>query len=818
MNSLAAQLADFIDHRTAAVVEAWIAAIAREPRIPSSDGLNREQLTDHLPIICRDLSGRLRSAADENTGAENVHAHMHGHHRWQQGYSLVEIIRESGVLREILLIDVLQRFADATPEFTAAERRFAERLINRFFTDILVESAQQFFEETQQTLTSSQQTNQAILDSALDCIIVMGEDARVREWNPAAERLFGYAREQAMGQELALLIIPPELRERHRQGLAHFLATGEGPVFGRRIEVPAHRADGSRILVELAITPYRTAGKAVFTAYVRDITERVRSASRREVQYAIANLLAGSGAVAEVGPQILETIAKSSGWVIGALWLLNEEGRLICGATWSAVNSELEPFATDAEGRSFAPGEGLPGRVVATGKPVWIGDISLEPALPRAASARASGLHGALLFPLLGAGGIQGVLELFTQEVAEPDEDLLRLVEALGIQIGLYLERKRTEEELRAQKEAAESANSAKDQFLAALSHELRTPLNPVLMWACATVEEGGLSPEIEEGLQMICRNIGLEARLIDDLLDLTKVARGKLHLNLQPCSADALMTHALEIVRSQLSGKELRLSVNLAAGNHAIIADPTRIEQVFWNLLKNAQKFTPAQGQIFVRSFQPTPETVAFEISDTGPGIEPDSLDRIFTAFEQGGRQGEGLGLGLAICKAIVDLHGGTVTAENREPGRGAVFTVTLSTAVGPALESFAPEDRAPQASRKLRILVVEDHANTAAVMRRLLERSGHEVQVAATVQRALEILPSVTLDLLVSDLGLPDGSGFQIMRELAKLGDAKGIAVSGYGMDEDLKRSREAGFSAHLTKPIDVRELEETIQRVTV
>ena len=810
------ELADFIAARTQWVTDLWIEKIGREPAITASQGLTPVQLTDHLPAICRDLTERVRSAGERRAAREEEHAHVHGEHRWRQGYSMIEVIRESAILRQIVLVDVLGEFAKETPAFDLPNRHEAERLIHRFFTDILVGSAEQHVAESAESLRTSEQTGQAVLDSALDCIIVMGEDGRVREWNAAAEQHFGYTRAEAVGQELGGLIVPPELRERHRQGIAHYLATGEGPVLGKRIEVPAMRADGSRINVELAITPYRVDGKALFTAYVRDITERVRNASRREAQYAIANLISGPAPLTEVGPRILETIASSGDWVFAALWRTSDDGKSMCEATWSAPDSGLGDFERETHGRVFAMGEGLPGRVVATGKPSWLSDIAAEADLPRAVIARASGLHGALFFPLLGANRVQGVIELFTHTVTALDEDLLRLVESLGIQVGLYIERKRTEQELREQKEAAEAANSAKDRFLAALSHELRTPLNPVLMWACDHAEDEDLSPQIKEGLAMICRNIGLEARLIDDLLDLTKIARGKLELNLQPCNADALLHHAIEIVRSQLSGKELRLSVSLSASNHQILADPTRIEQVFWNLLKNAQKFTPEHGEISIRSYEPGPDMVAFEISDNGSGVQPALLDKIFTAFEQGGHKGEGLGLGLAICKAIVDMHGGTLTGANRATGQGAVFTVTLNTSSA-AAQGADEETKAPAAWRKLRILIVEDHEATASVMSRLLERAGHEVVMATTVGRAFEIIKTDSFDLLVSDLGLPDGSGYQVMREVAKLGSAKGIAVSGYGMDEDIQRSTDAGFSAHLTKPIDVRELTDAIQRVT-
>jgi PAS domain S-box-containing protein len=187
--------------------------------------------------------------------------------------------------------------------------------------------------------------NRAILDSALDCIITMDAHGMVREFNPAAERVFGYRREEAVGRELADLIIPPSLRERHRQGLAHYLMTGEGPVLGRRIEIAAVRADGVEILVELAITAFRIGDEPVFTAYLRDITERVRTERRRSAQYNVASLLARSESLKEAGPHIVQTIAASGSWVFGAIWLNGEHDSLECAATWHGEKAELEAFA-----------------------------------------------------------------------------------------------------------------------------------------------------------------------------------------------------------------------------------------------------------------------------------------------------------------------------------------------------------------------------------------------------------------------------------------------------------------------------------------
>ena len=523
--------------------------------------------------------------------------------------------------------------------------------------------------------------NRAILESALDCIITMDADGIVREFNPAAERVFGYRRDDAVGQELASLIIPPVLRERHRQGLAKYLATGEGPVLGRRIEIAAVRADGVEILVELAITPLRVSGRPTFTAYLRDITERVRNERRRTAQYSVASLLAGPTPLRELGPQILQTIAASGDWVFGSIWVKRErDAALQCAATWRSEADGLVAFEEATRATQLLGSSGLPGRVLSSEEPMWVSDVAYDAAFVRADAARVANLHGAFAFPLCGENGPIGVLELFSHRVVDPDDDLLQLVEALGSQIGLFVQRRQIQKELQRQKEAAEAANAAKDQFLANLSHELRTPLTPVLIWAGAMAGDDSLSADIREGLQMVCRNVELEARLIDDLLDLTRITRGKLQLNLRNADAHELLRHAVEIVRSDIAARELTLHVAFDATHGSVHVDPPRLQQVFWNVLRNAAKFTPPRGSVSVRTFNRTPATFNVEVTDTGVGIEPQHLEKIFDAFEQVGSRGEGLGLGLAISKAVVEMHGGSIRATSPGPGKGATFAIELA------------------------------------------------------------------------------------------------------------------------------------------
>jgi PAS domain S-box-containing protein len=389
------------------------------------------------------------------------------------------------------------------------------------------------------------------------------------------------------------------------------------------------------------------------------------------------------------------------------------------------------------------------------------------------------------------------------------------------------------ERELLTAKEHAEAASRSKDDFLAALSHELRTPLTPVLMTAAALHEDERLPADVRAQLGMMERNISIEARLIDDLLDLTRVTRGKLPLQLQHCDAHSLITLAAEIVRDEAQTKGIAIERKFDAAVSGLMADPARFQQVIWNLLRNSVRYTPGGGRIIVRTTDvPGPRGtrgLRIEVADNGIGIEPQYLERIFQAFEQVGLDGEhrfgGLGLGLSIARAIVDLHGGAIHAESAGKGRGATFVILFPDATEPPAGMIEPVPHAGSATgqmpngelhRSLRLLVVEDHRATLDVLKRLLTRDGYYVVGASTVAAALEAARATNFDLVISDLGLPDGTGTELMTQLREEHGLRGIALSGYGMEKDTERTREAGFIAHLIKPVDFNQLRHTLDHL--
>ncbi len=377
--------------------------------------------------------------------------------------------------------------------------------------------------------------------------------------------------------------------------------------------------------------------------------------------------------------------------------------------------------------------------------------------------------------------------------------------------------------EARHAREEAERANHAKDNFLATLSHELRTPLTPVLMCVAALEGEQSIEPEFRAQLGMIRRNVELEARLIDDLLDLTSAAHAKLRLvRSGPVDVHSLVSNTEQIVLSDAREKSVDLQFDLTASEYHVGGDAARLQQVFWNLLKNAIKFTPRGGRVAVRTFNPAPGQFVLTVEDTGAGITPRTLPVIFRAFEQGEtretRSAGGLGLGLAISKAIIDLHGGTIRAESAGAGLGATFTVKLAAVLPFPIAQATEKKPQPQTDAlRLRLLVVEDDEPTSVMLARLLRRRGHDVLTAETVKRALVLASTHSFDLVISDLGLPDGNGIDLMQQLAREYGLRGIALSGYGMPDDRAGTRRAGFLAHLVKPIRFDQLQCILQRIS-
>jgi len=367
----------------------------------------------------------------------------------------------------------------------------------------------------------------------------------------------------------------------------------------------------------------------------------------------------------------------------------------------------------------------------------------------------------------------------------------------------------------------AQEANARKDHFLAALSHELRTPLTPALAAVSSIDLDNVTDGDLRDMVTVVRRNIELEARLIDDLLDLTRISKGKLDVDLRTVDLHGVIHHAVDTCREEIQQKDLQLNWKLHAPCSTVLGDSARLQQVFWNLLKNAVKFTSVGGLITIETANVNEDQIEVRIIDTGIGIQASHLDRIFNAFEQGSseitRRFGGLGLGLAISKALLEAHHGSVRAESDPHEGGATFIVTLKTGEhreeSPSGLQSTTHSKTQLSST---ILLVEDHADSAFFLGRILEKSGCQVLIASSVADALAIFQRESIDCVVSDIGLPDGSGTELMQKLTKIRPVPGIALSGYGMEEDIQRSRGAGFTHHLTKPVQWAKLKKVLEEV--
>jgi len=390
-------------------------------------------------------------------------------------------------------------------------------------------------------------------------------------------------------------------------------------------------------------------------------------------------------------------------------------------------------------------------------------------------------------------------------------------ITAMALAAGMA-ERRRAEATLENQKLLVESANRTKDKFLAMLSHELRTPLTPVVLALETLQKQWPQDEEARSTLEMIRRNIAVESHLIDDLLDLTRISKGKLELKLVTLDAHAQVCNVVEMCRAEAEAKKIRLQVNLDATDHHIAADEARFQQIIWNLLKNAFKFSRQAGKVMISSTNESPQQLTISVQDEGIGIAPDAMERIFDPFEQGGRLKErfgGLGLGLAICKSLTQAHGASLIAKSDGINRGATFSLTIRT-VSPT-QNAAGSKRQPQLSaRTFRILLVDDHADTCTALQKLLEARGHKVTATHDMHSALDTAERDHFDLIISDVGLPDGNGTELMKRLGVASRIRGIAISGFGTNADREKSLAAGFSEHLVKPITMERLEVAIQTV--
>jgi PAS domain S-box-containing protein len=688
----------------------------------------------------------------------------------------------------------------------------------------------------------------AIVESSDDAIMSADMELKIVSWNAGAEKMFGYRAAEVLGQDATILTLPDHLEET----VARFKSF-------RRDTAPQHfetirRAKDGR-LVDVAITLSPIVGEGAkllgLSAVARDIGARRRSeAALREQTEIIETVnrvgqtLAGELDQHKLVQTVTDAATEISNASFGSFFynLIDESGESYMLYTLSGVPREAfahfpMPRATDLFGPTFR-GEDT----------VLIADVKKDPRY-----GKNSPYYGMpeghlpvtsyLAVPVISRSGeVYGGLFFGHPDVGVFTERLARIIEGLAAQAAIAMDNARLFEAARvarieAERAAAENerlyreaqeSSRLKDEFLATISHELRTPLTAILGWAHMLRTDQLNGDSVHKAVETIERNARAQAQLIDDLLDVSRIITGKLRVDVRPVDPNAFIETAIEAVRPAAEAKGVRVQRIMDTGSISVAGDPVRLQQVIWNLLSNAIKFTPRGGSVQVR-LERVNSHVEIAVSDNGAGIAPDFLPHVFDRFRQADqrttRQHGGMGLGLAIVRHLVELHGGTVRAESSGEGRGSTFTVLLPVApvyrdepererVHPAARDTLPAYECSERLDGLKVLVVDDEIDTRELLKVGIERCGAEVTAVASASEALEAIRTVVPDVLISDIGMPETDGYELIRRVRTLPDDGGgkipaIALTAYARVEDRMQALRAGYHMHVPKPVELAEL---------
>ena len=582
--------------------------------------------------------------------------------------------------------------------------------------------------------------------------------------------------------------------------------------------------------------------KSVNHELEKEIGVRTQSEARLATEHAITRTLSDSKDFETAAPFILKAFCEHLKADVSCLWLPVEEGTLLsCVQIETAEKAgDVSVFSAESRRIKLARGIGLPGNVWEKNAPVWLPNTVRGENFPRAEFAATVGLHSAIGFPIKINKEFYGVIEFFTRRPLLSDQNLNNMLEAIGSEIGQFIQRKRLEAErenllLREKymREQAEKASRLKDEFLATVSHELRTPLNAILGWG-QMLQTGRIGDEDRRhALETIYRNAKSQAQLIDDLLDTSHLITGNLRLNLSPTPIIPIIESALDVVRPAAEAKGISLANIYDSEVETITCDSHRLQQMIWNLLTNAVKFTPPNGQVEIKLEQ-SDEFVKIIVTDTGQGISPGFLPFVFDRFRQADssstRKHDGLGLGLAIVRHLAELHGGTISAESDGKDKGATFILTLpfSLAASTHLEVIRDEIKRSELDENanpelngVRVLIVDDDIDTCDMLTYVLTHWGAETQSSGSVADALSFITDWQPDVLLTDINMPGEDGYELLSQLRSLSVEKGanipaIALTAMARPEDSEQALSAGFHLHLPKPIDIDELVKSISQL--
>jgi PAS domain S-box-containing protein len=680
-------------------------------------------------------------------------------------------------------------------------------------------------------LLQSQERNRAIVDTALDGVITIDSTGIVTDWNAQAMAIFGWSREEALGRTLAETIIPDRDRQAYEQGIREFLRTGEGAILNRRTEIVAQHRDGREFPVELAVSPAKIGDAYIFSAFVRDITDRRRAERRLASQYAVTRVLSESTTLEEAIPKIIQAVGESLEWDMGVFWRVDKAtGVLRCFDQWTAPSVQADLFTVATWQRVFAREEGLPGRIWASGKSVWVPDVVMDADFPPGAQARQVGFHGAFGFPILIGNEIECVIEFFSRQVRQPDGELLRMVDDIGLKIGQFGERARTKGVLRETEAQLRQAQKmeAVGRLAGGVAHDFNNLLTVIrgyselLLGRLASVDP--MRKDVEEIRKAADRASGLTRQLLA-FSRRQFIAAKVLDLN-------GLVTNMAGMLRRLIGEDVIEFCAELDAATGAIKADPGQVEQVIMNLVVNARDAMPKGGRLTIETRNVTigegarldavgvepGSYVLLAVRDTGQGMDAETRSHLFEPFFTTKEQGKGTGLGLSTVYGIVKQSGGSITVESA-PGRGTTFRIYF-----PQVEQGVPEmaggaDVIDPARGRETILLVEDEPSVRGLVHETLRLHGYTVLEA---RHGIEALLTGTkyvgpIHLLLTDVVMPQMSGPEVAEKLLTVRPGiKVLYMSGYPdhpVFDQGGMNRETGF---LPKPFSPHVLAQKVRDV--
>lgn len=659
-------------------------------------------------------------------------------------------------------------------------------------------------------LANAESRIRSVVDTVIDGIITIDERGIVDSFNPAAERIFGYSSAEVRGRNIRMLM-PEPYHSEHDGYVANYLRTGDAKIIGIGREVTGQRKDGSTFPLDLAVSEFRLGQRRFFTGIVRDITSRKQTElSLRflaEASRSLASLVDYKSTLQKVAHLAVPDFAD---WctvdMVGADGLLERMTVTHKDPAKVQLAEELSRrYPPDPNASQGAMS------VLRTGKSelaVGISDSMLEEAArddDHLRILRELKLHSYISVPLKAKQATLGVITFVSGEsgrVYGPDD--LAMAEDLARRAAIAIENARLYQQVR-------EADRRKDEFLAMLAHELRNPLAPIRSGLDILTMDTDRDPET---VRLMQEQVEHMVRLVDDLLDVSRIMQGKVELRREPVELAVLVKRSVEVVRPRIEGHQQELVVSLPEHPIWLDADPVRLVQVIENLLNNASKYMDAGGQIDLTA-DLQDAGVVISVRDTGIGIERELLPSVFELFTQSSRsldraQG-GLGIGLTLVKRLVQLHNGTVSASSDGPGCGSTFVVRLPATQVPVQTESAMVR--PHAARSRRIAVVDDNVSAAWLLSKLLTKLGdHEVVTAHDGPSALAIIKENCPEIVLLDIGLPGMDGYEVgrnLREIPKFDDILLVALTGYGQEEDRQMSRAAGFDEHLVKPPSLDQL---------